>query len=135
MAGSVEAPDQFYSDLLLEFDPSTLRTPVAAPLVFAPPILVVVGPLPIVAINVDAEFRLVFVFLLSVPAVAVLIATIAADALVAVKARASTIPKTAIPKCFMEFSSIFLLRLSQEEKPGPTLWGRAFLLAQTEQKD
>jgi hypothetical protein len=44
----------------------------------------------------------------------------AAEALVAVKARAPTIPKTAIPKCFMVFSSIFLLRLRQEEKPDPT---------------
>ena len=67
-------PTSFYSDLLLEFDPSTLRTPVAAPLVFAPPILVVVGPLPFVAINVDTEFGLVFVFLLNMPAVTVVIA-------------------------------------------------------------
>jgi len=49
----------------LEFDPNTVRTPVAAPLMFAPPILVVVGPLPIVAINVEPEVGLVVVFLLS----------------------------------------------------------------------
>ena len=65
MAGSVEAPDQFSSGLLLEFDPNTVRTPVAASLMFAPPILVFVGPLPIVAINVESEFGLVVVFLLA----------------------------------------------------------------------
>jgi len=36
MAGSVEAPDQFSSGLLLEFDPNTVRTPLAASLMFAP---------------------------------------------------------------------------------------------------
>ena len=62
--------------VLLEFDPNTVRTPVAAPLVFAPPILVVVGPLPIVAINVEPEVGLVVlvVFLLNMPAVTVVIA-------------------------------------------------------------
>jgi hypothetical protein len=53
----------------LEFDPITVRTPVAAPLLFAPPILVVVGPIPIVARNVEPEVGLGVVFLLNMPAV------------------------------------------------------------------
>jgi hypothetical protein len=42
--------------------------------VFAPPILVVVGELPIVAINVDTEFGLVLVCLLNMPAIAIFVA-------------------------------------------------------------
>jgi hypothetical protein len=72
--GVLRLPTSFLSGLLLEFDPNTVRTPVAAPLVFAPPILVVVGPLPIVAINVEPEVGLVVVFLLNMPAVTVVIA-------------------------------------------------------------
>ena len=72
--GVLRLPTSFLSGLLLEFDPNTVRTPVAAPLMFAPPILVVVGPLPIVAINVEPELGLVFVFLLNMPAVTVVIA-------------------------------------------------------------
>ena len=65
LARVLRFPTSFLGLYWLESDPNTVRSPAAAPLMLAPTILVVVGPLPIVAINVEPEFGFVFVFLLT----------------------------------------------------------------------
>jgi hypothetical protein len=55
--------------LFLELDPDSVWTPITATFVFTPPISIVVGEPPIVAIHMKAPFGLVSVLLFGMPAV------------------------------------------------------------------
>lgn len=54
----------------LKLDPDALRTPIAAALVLAPPVLIVGSPLPIIGVDLNASIRGVGISLFGAPAVA-----------------------------------------------------------------
>ena len=91
----------------LKLDPDAFRTPIAAALVLAPPVLIVGTPLPIIGVDLNASIGGIGISLFGAPAVAHTIQTMAADAVVAPKTKRPTVIKTALPRCFIAVSLSF----------------------------
>jgi hypothetical protein len=73
-----ESQGSKWREVYFKLDPDALRTPIAAALVLAPPVLIVGSPLPIIGVDLNASIGGVGISLFGAPAVACTIADLVA---------------------------------------------------------